>query len=78
MLTKSAARILEDARSLPVQERAEIAAELLETLPIPADSRTDEEWVREIDRRGRKALAGDVGLSWSDVEEMLDTELQKQ
>lgn len=78
MLTKSAARILEDARSLPVQERAEIAAELLETLPIPADSRTDEGWIQEIERRGRKALAGDPGLSWDDVEKMLQAELKSR
>ena len=51
---------------LPDNERAEVIAELLDSLPPagPGEARSDEEWIAEVERRARAALAGSPGLSW--------------
>ena len=61
--------LLAEARKLPVEQRAHIVTELLTTLEpdIPGVHRSDDEWIREIERRARAAAAGAVSLSWSEA-----------
>jgi len=61
--------LLAEAVKLPTEQRAHIVAELLTTLEpdTPGIHRSDDEWIREIERRARAAAAGTVSLSWSEA-----------
>ena len=61
-------RLLEEALQLPPDQRAELAGDLLATLELdtPSEQRTEAEWIAEIERRGRAAMAGSPGISWSE------------
>ena len=69
-MTDRARTLLREALTLPPDERADVAAELLASLD---DSMEDPvivqaAWAKEIERRGRRALAGEsAGESWEDV-----------
>jgi hypothetical protein len=68
-MAKSVDRVLGEALKLAPDERAQVVAELLATLEpdVPSEQRTEAEWIREIERRARAALAGEPGLSWTEV-----------
>jgi hypothetical protein len=70
-MAKAMERLLHEALGLSEQERAELAAELLQSLG-PADERTDEAWLEEIELRARRALAGEPGISWEDAQAELE------
>ena len=76
-MATAADRVLEDALKLAPDERARIVAELLTTLEpdVPGQQRNDEEWIREIERRARAALAGSPGVSWTDAQEQIRSRL---
>ncbi|HSY47753.1 MAG TPA: addiction module protein [Thermoanaerobaculia bacterium] len=69
-MTDRAQALILEALTLSLDERAEIAAELLASLD---DSREDPAavlaaWAKEIERRGRRALASELsGEPWEDV-----------
>ncbi len=60
-------RLLEEALRLPLDQRAELAGELLATLEpdTPSEQRTEAEWIAEIERRARAAMASSPGVSSS-------------
>ena len=62
----AAARLLEEVLKLPDDERAVLAAEVLSSLPpdTTAEERCEAEWLTEIERRARAALAGSPGIPW--------------
>jgi putative addiction module component (TIGR02574 family) len=66
----NATRIREEALQLPEEERANLAADLMESLssPIPLDHVSDEEWLAEIGRRADRAQNGQPGIPWEQVE----------
>lgn len=67
-----AVAVLREALALPDSERADIAAELLASLPSPDTDLDDDRWLREIDRRARRALQGESpGEPWDAVEQRL-------
>jgi putative addiction module component (TIGR02574 family) len=81
-MTQKAKAILRDALSLPADQRADIAAELLDSLDQP---RIDDEesaarlWAAEIERRARRALADpDGGEPWEIVRERTARKLKEQ
>jgi hypothetical protein len=39
-----------------------------EALELP----TDDEWIVEVERRARRALAGEPGVSWTDARKQLE------
>lgn len=62
-------KLLKDALRLSESERASLAAELLGSLEprISGQQRTENEWLAEIERRARAALAGTPGLTWDET-----------
>jgi putative addiction module component (TIGR02574 family) len=71
--------LLKEALRLPVRDRADVAAELLASLDdeAPDDFEAAEKaWAIEIERRGRRALAGEsAGLPWEEVRQRLEARL---
>jgi putative addiction module component (TIGR02574 family) len=57
--------------SLPIEERADVAAELLASLdeaPPEDAAQVEAEWAREIERRARRVMSGEsAGEPWGDV-----------
>ena len=72
-MTQRAKAVLDDALALPLNERANVAAELLASLDnsIPENPQEVEAaWAAEIERRARRVLAGEsLGESWNTVRE---------
>jgi putative addiction module component (TIGR02574 family) len=70
-MTDRAQELLREALTLPVDQRADIAAELLASLD--EKSTMDREaietaWAREIERRARRVMSGESdGEPWEDV-----------
>lgn len=65
-MTDRARRVLEDALSLSDDERLDLAEQLLSSLPA------DAEWLAELERRARRALADPGGgEAWDVVERRL-------
>jgi putative addiction module component (TIGR02574 family) len=66
-MTGRAHRVLEDALSLSDDERLDLTEQLLSSLPV------DTEWLAELERRARRALADPSGgEAWEVVEQRLD------
>jgi putative addiction module component (TIGR02574 family) len=81
-MTSRAQELLREALTLPVAERADVAAELLASLDDaekenPAE--VEAAWAAEIERRARRVMAGEsAGVSWEDVRRRAETELRKR
>ena len=77
-----AQEVLREALALPLDERADVAAELLASLDEaaaehPAD--VEAAWAAEIERRARRVLAGEsLGIPWEDVRRRAEAELRRQ
>ncbi|MFO7565741.1 MAG: addiction module protein [Enhygromyxa sp.] len=64
--------LLSIALQLPVDERAELAAELLASLDGEPSPDVDAAWAKEIERRARRVLdQGSRGRTWDEVREDL-------
>ena len=74
--------LLAEALKLPHGERADVAAELLasldeETAADPVE--VERAWAVEIERRARRALAGEsAGTPWEEARERIEERLAKQ
>ena len=70
-MTSRAQGLLRDALTLPIDERATVAAELLASLDDDAAEAPEEveaAWAIEIERRARRVMAGESrGIAWEDV-----------
>lgn len=78
-MTKSAQTVLADALRLDPHARAEIAAELLRSLPGAAETGVEAAWAAEIDRRVAAIEAGDVEFeSWEDVRRRIEREILRR
>jgi len=75
-VTKSAEQLLDEVLRLPEQERAEIAARLIESLEREVDADVDAAWAAEIERRCAALDAGQAVTSdWSDVRRRIEEEI---
>ena len=81
-MSSQAQDLLRQALTLPLEERADVAAELLASLDDAAAERpadVEAAWAAEIERRARRALADeDAGTSWDDVRCRAEAELRQQ
>lgn len=78
-MSNEAQQILRDALKLPLEERADVAAELLASLDEPEDEGVEEAWALEVERRARRVLAGEsTGTDWAEVHARLALSLSKQ
>ena len=72
-MTQRAKAVLNDALALPLNERADVAAELLASLDNSAPENPQEveaAWAMEIERRARRVLSGESrGDPWDAVRE---------
>lgn len=59
--------VLKEALQLSEGERARVAAELLASLEPDIETRDEEAWIAEVERRARAAIAGLPGLSWEET-----------
>jgi putative addiction module component (TIGR02574 family) len=70
-MTDRAQELLREALTLPVDERADVAAELLASLDESSTmdaAAVATAWAREIERRARRVMAGESpGEPWEDV-----------
>ncbi|HEY1739911.1 MAG TPA: addiction module protein [Acidimicrobiia bacterium] len=60
-MTDRARKLLEDAMALSEDERLDLAEQLMSSLPV------DEDWMAELERRARRALADPHGGEAWDV-----------
>ena len=75
-MTKQLKELYEQALRLAPEERAKLAADLIASLDGPPDPDAEAAWVVEIERRARRALAGEmVGSPWKEVKERLHRKL---
>jgi hypothetical protein len=76
-MRSEALRILLEALRIPPDDRTQIVVELLASLGAhgPDEGRSKADWIREIERRARAAIAGSVGLCWSEVRTQIESRL---
>ena len=81
-MTSRAQDVLREALALPLDERADVAAELLASLDDAAAERpvdVEAAWATEIERRARRALADESGgVAWDDVRRRAEAELRQR
>jgi len=74
--SESARRILEAALELPEAERANVAAELMASLPSN-ELDGDQAWLTELERRAEAFRRGEIeGTPWDQVERRIRAELR--
>jgi putative addiction module component (TIGR02574 family) len=80
-MTSRAQALLREALTLPVNERADVAAELLASLDeAPSDDPAEVEaaWAHEIERRARRVMSGESkGQAWEEVRSRAEAGLRK-
>jgi putative addiction module component (TIGR02574 family) len=80
-MTPRAQDLLREALALPVDERTDVAAELLASLDEDDVATEDIEaaWAVEIERRARRVLSGESeGIPSEDVRRRAEAELRKR
>ena len=67
-MTSPARKLLENALSLPEEDRLELASELIASVDGPQDADWEQAWLAEVDRRVHAATKrGEPASDWSDV-----------
>jgi len=80
-MTQRTQELLREALALPVDERADVAAQLLASLDDEDVATEDIEaaWAVEIETRARRVLSGQSeGIPWEDVRRRAEAELRKR
>jgi putative addiction module component (TIGR02574 family) len=80
-MTDRAQAVLREALTLPIDERADVAAELLASLDEDTEdlAAVQRAWATEIERRGRRVLAGESdGEPWEDVRSRVEQRLRQR
>jgi hypothetical protein len=66
-MSTTADDLLREALQLSEEERARVAAELLASLEPDIETRDEEAWIAEVERRARAAVGGLPGLTWDEI-----------
>ena len=81
-MTDRAQELLREALTLSINQRANVAAELLASLDdVPTENIAEVEaaWAEEIEKRARRVMAGESsGTPWEDVRRRAEAELRKR
>jgi putative addiction module component (TIGR02574 family) len=81
-MTDRAQAVLREALTLPPDERADVAAELLASLEDPAaedPADVQAAWAKEIEKRARRVLADEsAGEPWEDVRDRVARRLTQR
>ncbi len=81
-MTSTVDRVLQDALALPEQERAKIAARLIESLDVARDgdaAEVEAAWAAEIERRCAALDAGTTSTTdWQDVRRRIKAEILRK
>jgi putative addiction module component (TIGR02574 family) len=81
-MTSRAQGLLREALTLPIEERATVAAKLLASLDDDsAEDAADVEaaWAAEIEKRARRVMVGESqGIPWADVRARAEAALRKR
>ena len=81
-MTDRAQELLREALTLPVNQRADVAAELLASLDEASTedpAEVEAAWAAEIEKRARRVMAGESsGIAWEDVRRRAEAELRKR
>ena len=81
-MTQRARAVLHEALALPLEDRANVAAELLaslEQLPPEDAAAVQAAWALETERRARRVLSGEsTGEPWNSVRERTARRLAEQ
>jgi putative addiction module component (TIGR02574 family) len=73
----STEKLRSDVLALPVEERAELAHALLESLHEEADPDADAAWLAELDRRAQAVADGTAKLvDWEEARERISARLK--
>ena len=81
LMSDRAQTLLREALTLPPDERAAVAAELLASLDDPTEDQAAVQpaWATQIERRARRVLAGEsTGEPWEDVRDRIAQRLTKR
>jgi putative addiction module component (TIGR02574 family) len=72
IMSKKSERVLEDALTLPPDERVDVAVALMDSLNEQEDEGVEEAWAKEIERRIQEVESGAVKtIPWADVRRRL-------
>jgi putative addiction module component (TIGR02574 family) len=73
-MATSADELLKQAMALNESERARLVTELLGTLEPESSTKSlgDADWIVEIERRARAALAGRPAISWDEARKRIE------
>ena len=78
-MTNRTEELLAEVLKLPLSERAALAAEVLASMDGEADADVEAAWLVEIERRGRRVLAGESqGIPWEQVSARIEKRLSSQ
>lgn len=76
-MSSAAKKILEDAMALADEEREELAAHLLGSLPATGEQEIEAEWMAEVRRRMADVDAGKVSMiPWEEARQVLRERLK--
>jgi putative addiction module component (TIGR02574 family) len=81
-MTSRAQELLREVLTLPIAERADVAAELLASLDDAAAedlAEVEAAWAAEIEKRARRVMVDESpGIAWEDVRRRAEAELRKR
>jgi hypothetical protein len=76
-MSAEAKKLIHEALTLEPAERAEVAAALLDSL-AEAQPRDERAWLAEIERRARRAMAGESrGTDWTEARKQVEDRLPR-
>jgi putative addiction module component (TIGR02574 family) len=81
-MSPRAQELLREALALPLDERADVAAQLLASLDDAAavdPAEIEAAWVEEIEQRARRVMTGETtGIPWEEVRRRAEAELRQK
>ncbi len=75
-MSDRAAQVYAEALELELDERAELASQMIASIDGLPDADAESAWAVEIERRARRTIAGDSqGTDWESIRSRVETKL---